>query len=1156
MTGSVELTTPLSFLSQSTLTPGKTIQEHFDELALDGKPVVCVLNGTPLLRKDWGQLLTDEDSLQFVAMPQGKNSGLMKILRAVAMLALAIAAPYLAPIIGTALGVTSAIGISLISAGLVLAGSFLINALLPASSASTAQSISSSPTYSISSQGNSARLLDPIPRLYGRHIIYPDFASLPWATYEGNEQFLYQLFCLGVGQYDVEEVRIEDTTLWDNVNGMSDSFSEVQLEIIPPGGSITLFPAAVITATEVGGQSLDDTNWIGPYAANPADRATNRLQVDLIFPRGVYYANDSGGISGYSVAVYIQARSIDALGNPLSGFVNLETYTFSGATATPQRVTRNYDMGLGRYEVRVARTDTKTTDTRYAADVQWAGLRAFIPDDNTFADVTLMAVIMRATNQLTDQSSRKFNVIQTAKLPIWNGTSWSAPTATRSIAWAAADILRNEIYGAGLPDSRIDLTALLALASVWSSRGDRFDAVFDTKQTLWNALSQCLQAGRAKPLLIAGKISFVRDQPATIVRGVLTPRNIIRGTFETTHILYDEDSPDAVIVQFLDERTWKNNEVLCKIAGSTEDNPARVQVFGVIQREQAWREGMYQSAVNLYRRIFGSLSTEMEGRLLIQGDAIAVSHDLARWGQSSEAVAWNESIRRLDISEPVNDDVTVVGLSDRKGRLWGPVEVASITEDGLALILDATNLALIESEQGAIPVYLDSDQEPTRVLCGTLDTYAKRFKLVSGKPDKSGMCQLTLTNDDPRVYTADTGESPDEVSPYGPGTTPDAPKMTGLVVAQSPSSLSNPVTLIASWNAAAGATSYRLAISSDGISWATVYDGSLTSCQFTAEAGPVYIRGAAVGTFMGTWAYPPVNPVTYGTPSLFPAQPQNLTANIDVSAGVLSVSWTPASRASSYRVDVYSIGSGTYNEFEMSRSTSATSLLFTSTDVSAAGGPWDSIKIIVTPINSVGEGSAATTIVSGITMDAPTSISLITPYNGVEINAQWPVVVSASSYVVEIWQAGVMRGQYTVSSTNILITSEALSIAGGPWRSLEIRVKAQNGTLISSAAALTITDSAPSVPSGITHSSPAAGEVTVGWDETTGQSVTAYVLFASDTSGFTPAPANEVYRGLALGVSITGLSSGNNVYFRLRAEDNYAGGDGYNTSSQFSQLVS
>jgi hypothetical protein len=87
---------------------------------------------------------------------------------------------------------------------------------------------------------------------------------------------------------------------------------------------------------------------------------------------------------------------------------------------------------------------------------------------------------MRATDNLSQRSSRMVNCIVTRKLPIWDAQNgWSNLQPTQSIAWAMADILKAS-YGAKLDDNRIDLQALVVLDGVWQARGDTFNGVFDS----------------------------------------------------------------------------------------------------------------------------------------------------------------------------------------------------------------------------------------------------------------------------------------------------------------------------------------------------------------------------------------------------------------------------------------------------------------------------------------------------------------------------------------------------------------------------------------------------------------------------------------------------------------------------------------------------
>ena len=79
------------------------------------KPTLCLVNGDPVLRKDWPFIhINDDMVVSFVSLPQGGGGG--KILRTVLSIAIMVAAPYAGAALAGTLGVTSAIGTSLITA--------------------------------------------------------------------------------------------------------------------------------------------------------------------------------------------------------------------------------------------------------------------------------------------------------------------------------------------------------------------------------------------------------------------------------------------------------------------------------------------------------------------------------------------------------------------------------------------------------------------------------------------------------------------------------------------------------------------------------------------------------------------------------------------------------------------------------------------------------------------------------------------------------------------------------------------------------------------------------------------------------------------------------------------------------------------------------
>src|SRR3546814_5589335 len=98
------------------------------------------------------------------------------------------------------------------------------------------------------------------------------------------------------------------------------------------------------------------------------------------------------------------------------------------------------------------RTNAVGDTTRNMSRLLWTGMKGYLQSQLDYGNVTMLAMISRATNNLNGSLARRINVIAQRKLPTWDPVNgWKAETATRSIAWAAADMIRNTTYGRGLP---------------------------------------------------------------------------------------------------------------------------------------------------------------------------------------------------------------------------------------------------------------------------------------------------------------------------------------------------------------------------------------------------------------------------------------------------------------------------------------------------------------------------------------------------------------------------------------------------------------------------------------------------------------------------------------------------------------------------------
>jgi hypothetical protein len=594
-------------------------------------------------------------------------------------------------------------------------------------------------------------------------------------------------------------------------------------------------------------------HWIGPFAAVPAGETSQRLAVDVVLPEGCYELTDSGSQVSATVALRFEYREIDDLGAPVGAgtWAVLADETITLTTPTPQRFTWSLAVPAGRYEVRAQRTNAWSASDRRFDRSEWAGLRAYLDGPQAFDDLSTMAVRVRANEQLTSQSSRQFSIVQTRILPVWTGSAWEEQP-TRSIAWAAVDIARNPVYGAGLADSRIDLAIFAAYDAFWAGRGDTFNGVFDTRTTRFEAINTVLAAGRASVQFLGNRISLVRDEPRALAAQVFTDRNIARGSLEVDYALQKSDAADDVIVEYMDRTSWKQAEVRCTIAESASEAPARVRLIGPTDRGQAWREGIHLAADNFFRRTKATFRAELEGRLLKRGDVVLVQSEMPQtWGEAGvvRGIAGDDlSLSKEPSTDPAN---TYLRVRRCDGGEWGPCKIAW-TPGAAVVTLDAADRAAAEAEFGALEPHLvdDGDEAPTYLL-GEGTDYAFRGILVNMVPDGTG-AQIELVIDDPAVHAADQGLSvPAAPQPGFLPPSAGAPAIDAMSVHREISVTESLVTVSA--RHPAGAVSFRAQVSYDGNAWTPVYEGAVPAFSASVRREAFYVRMQAVGDLPGPW---------------------------------------------------------------------------------------------------------------------------------------------------------------------------------------------------------------------------------------------------------------------------------------------------------------
>lgn len=784
-------------------------------------PTICLVNGQPTLRKDWDNEIQKGDIVNFISM------------------------------VGY-IGWVTAIIIAII----LIVAVVLITVLMAPTT--PGEGPASDPVFSTKGQTNSIRLGEPIEANYGKNRIYPSMASRPFFQYVDNDQFQHSLFCIGQGEYEIHEIQIGDTDI--------DSYQEVVYEVIPPGSPTTLFRTNIHTSLEAGGQNLFGPNepeyvapgWIGPFANSPTGTETDRIEIDVALNKGLYRMRKNGKLRTFSITFEVQARVIDDLGAPLDDWFGLLNPTITAATTTPQRKTYSVAVGAGRYEVRLRRTSNKDLTTRVGNDIMWEGMRGFITgNEPNFGDVTLLAVKIRATNNLNARTQERFNVIATRKLPIRftdssgaiESNGWSAPIATRSVVWAFVDIFRSLYGGRILDDGFFDWDALEVLDTLYESRNEHFDWIFRDAITVWDAARAIARVGRAVPLLVGSLITMRRDGPLEVPVTLFTPDNMIKGTFQWDIKLWEPNDFDSVSVEYTEPETgYKQEQVIATLPGGTTDNPEELRFPGIAERDHAYHEGLYLLASKKYLRENITFETGMEGFIPSFGDLIAISHDVPRWGQSGYILGVDNlpgNDYALHVSEPLlftESGPYQILLRGSKAEVIGPVDCEPTSDPKVVVI------TLIDDSD--FDWLLSGRTEPMLFLFGVSGQITKYGRAVKIEPQGEERIRITAVNEAAIIHSFDGLSAPPLTFPSLPPEIPELPVIDELFLSQ----LDDDQFIIqVSWTAAFGALYYVIQSSQDGVNWQPEGVTTRVSFQFQSIPGETFVRVAAVGQGQGPW---------------------------------------------------------------------------------------------------------------------------------------------------------------------------------------------------------------------------------------------------------------------------------------------------------------
>jgi hypothetical protein len=742
---------------------------------------VCFVDGDAIPRRLWHCAPRPGSVVQFRPLPQGGGKG-SNPLRTLLQIAAMVAINFLIPGAGFAF--------QLARIGATIAANALINNLVPLDQANVSQGGGGGQQFNASAQGNLARLGQPIPEIFGFDNGWPDLAAQPYSLYEGNEQYLHVLLVVGRGQHRIDRVSVGDTSIG--------SFAEAQVVRVGPeqdtqagpgSGVATLAELALVdplwvTSPDVSQVEMKTLDFVGPFAACTPERTVDRIGIDIALPRGLD--------SGRSVSWRVERRAINDFDQAAGGWETVATETYDDRSVLPVRLSYEYAVAAGRYQVRVVRTDARSDSDNSNHDLAWLSLRGHLVDaDIGVDDCTFVAIRVRASGQLS--GALRFRVMVRRMLPVWDGSAWGDPEVTRNPAWAFARVLKAR----GVTDSQIDLEQLLALAAVWDARQDRFDHRFDSQGSVWDALATICKVGRAFPLIRGSKYTAVRDAPQSAPVAAYGMRNIRRGSVLIKPRLASADSLIALDMEYWDHRRWGWVTVTAQIDGGqvyayrgeaaraalglpepSEHRRGRIRMPGIYGENHALRTVAYTLADRYYRDVDVEYDTELDGLLPAPLDLLVFQHDVGNFGQAADVTTWDAGTQTIEASEHFTwseDSGHAVRLQRPNGTLTDAIVVTRGADDATLVLADAPDFT---------PLFDDAARERTRLVFGPQAAVGALAVLRAIKPTGERTISHRVVLEDSRVHTVDAQWLPgeDEQDPLPDGAPVDEGGTGDLIV--------------------------------------------------------------------------------------------------------------------------------------------------------------------------------------------------------------------------------------------------------------------------------------------------------------------------------------------------------------------------------------
>lgn len=499
------------------------------------------------------------------------------------------------------------LGTYALAAGIAVAGNLLLSAIMPKPSMPgfDRMDFKNSNTYGWNKPTNQAMQAQVVPKVFGTHKITPPLIASHIIS-DGDKQYFNGLYALNDGEIkDIREIKINDEPI--------ENFKGVTYEIRNGLNNQNIISNFNDTSYDknIGKKLNPDLSY---SLAQTDGNFVTSLSVTLVFPRGLYYANDNGGLDGYSVNVRVEYSADGKNWTPITG------QTISAAqTSTFRRVFRVGNLPPNKYNIRAKFETAPNTGSRYASDCYLEYVTETVSDDFIYPKTALLAIRALATDQLNGGAPRIS--------PVVTANSDNPSHICRKI----------------LEDSGVESLRIMPSFNEWANfceeKSLKCNIVFDSELSVRKALDTVSLLGRASVLQAGSKFDVIIEKAGLIPAQsfLFGMGNILSDTFKQ-NFLPLVDRANFIEITYYDKN--KDYEPSVVSAGqiaadnSRVSNKSSVTLVGCTDEAQARAYGRFTLNCNRYLTEMIEFEADKDSLVCRYGDIIKVSHDTPQYGFS------------------------------------------------------------------------------------------------------------------------------------------------------------------------------------------------------------------------------------------------------------------------------------------------------------------------------------------------------------------------------------------------------------------------------------------------------------------------------------------------------------------------------------------